>query len=272
MALTIREAENSFTLAYCKAVNTARWLLLPHQPSLLPSSTSFHFQPSQPSSITRDILTSRLPHQHWSAYTPSHQEQLPSTSHQQTWPSSHLPLRLRSTASSSSAPTESLALSRRPSRRMSRRSSRSMNTSSVKSRYDPTIVTVTPSITSTTSTRHSHSLPLHSLTSQQARKVAIDIEARTFQARGYLDAFDHVIQTFDMTDDLAMVLDALLTRCNRNTESAIGRQKAGLLGKKAFAKKVLEGGYVTEEIKQEMMAWKGQDKDAEEESGSESDE
>ncbi|KAI5209653.1 hypothetical protein E4T38_02311 [Aureobasidium subglaciale] len=104
------------------------------------------------------------------------------------------------------------------------------------------------------------------------RYLAIDIEARTFQARGYLDAFDHVIQTFDMTDDLAMVLDALLTRCNRNTESAIGRQKAGLLGKKAFAKKVLEGGYVTEEIKQEMMAWKGQDKDAEEESGSESDE
>ncbi|KAI5275786.1 hypothetical protein E4T47_01347 [Aureobasidium subglaciale] len=106
----------------------------------------------------------------------------------------------------------------------------------------------------------------------EARKVAIDIEARTFQARGYLDAFDHVIRTFDMTDDLAMALDALLTRCNRNTESAIGRQKAGLLGKKAFAKKVLEGGYVTEEIKQEMMAWKGQDKDAEEESVSESDE
>lgn len=93
----------------------------------------------------------------------------------------------------------------------------------------------------------------------QHKKILIDIEARTFESRGYFQAFDHILQNFDMSDELAYTLDELLLRCVANTQAGVERQEAGLLGKKAFASKVLEGGYITEEIKKEMLEWKGED-------------
>ncbi|THW84580.1 hypothetical protein D6D15_08759 [Aureobasidium pullulans] len=94
---------------------------------------------------------------------------------------------------------------------------------------------------------------------EEHKKTLIDIEARTFEARGYFQAFDHILQNFDMSDELAYALDELLLRCVANTQAGVGRQEAGLLGKKAFASKVLEGGYITEEIKKEMLEWMGED-------------
>ncbi|THY99288.1 hypothetical protein D6C93_03974 [Aureobasidium pullulans] len=95
---------------------------------------------------------------------------------------------------------------------------------------------------------------------EEHKKTLIDIEARTFESRGYFQAFDHILQNFDMSDELAYTLDELLLRCVANTQAGVGRQEAGLLGKKAFASKVLEGGYITEEIKKEMLEWMGEDK------------
>ncbi|THZ17140.1 hypothetical protein D6C91_06047 [Aureobasidium pullulans] len=94
---------------------------------------------------------------------------------------------------------------------------------------------------------------------EEHKKTLIDIEARTFEARGYFQAFDHILQNFDMSDELAYTLDELLLRCVANTQAGVERQEAGLLGKKAFASKVLEGGYITEEIEKEMLEWKGED-------------
>lgn len=68
-----------------------------------------------------------------------------------------------------------------------------------------------------------------------------------------------------MSDELAYTLDELLLRCVANTQAGVGRQEAGLLGKKAFASKVLEGGYITEEIKKEMLEWMGEDEVEDEE-------
>ncbi|TIA14255.1 hypothetical protein D6C81_06827 [Aureobasidium pullulans] len=99
----------------------------------------------------------------------------------------------------------------------------------------------------------------HMMREEEHKKTLIDIEARTFEARGYFQAFDHILQNFDMSDELAYTLDELLLRCVANTQAGVGRQEAGLLGKKAFASKVLEGGYITEEIKKEMLEWKGED-------------
>ncbi|TIA28431.1 hypothetical protein D6C78_10748 [Aureobasidium pullulans] len=99
----------------------------------------------------------------------------------------------------------------------------------------------------------------HKIKAEEHKKILIDIEARTFESRGYFQAFDHILQNFDMSDELAYTLDELLLRCVANTQAGVERQEAGLLGKKAFASKVLEGGYITEEIKKEMLEWKGED-------------
>ncbi|KEQ78514.1 hypothetical protein M438DRAFT_350387 [Aureobasidium pullulans EXF-150] len=99
----------------------------------------------------------------------------------------------------------------------------------------------------------------HKIKAEEHKKTLIDIEARTFESRGYFQAFDHILQNFDMSDELAYALDELLLRCVANTQAGVGRQEAGLIGKKAFASKVLEGGYITEEIKKEMLEWKGED-------------
>ncbi|THY90943.1 hypothetical protein D6C92_06513 [Aureobasidium pullulans] len=105
----------------------------------------------------------------------------------------------------------------------------------------------------------------HKMREEEHKKTLIDIEARTFEARGYFQAFDHILQNFDMSDELAYALDELLLRCVANTQAGVGRQEAGLLGKKAFASKVLEGGYITEEIKKKMLEWKGEDEVEDEE-------
>ncbi|THY28787.1 hypothetical protein D6D01_03783 [Aureobasidium pullulans] len=94
---------------------------------------------------------------------------------------------------------------------------------------------------------------------EEHKKTLIDIEARSFESRGYFQAFDHILQNSDMSDELAYALDELLLRCVANTQAGVGRQEAGMLGKKAFASKVFEGGYITEEIKKEMLEWKGED-------------
>ncbi|TIA57362.1 hypothetical protein D6C77_06216 [Aureobasidium pullulans] len=100
---------------------------------------------------------------------------------------------------------------------------------------------------------------------EEHKKTLIDIEARTFEARGYFQAFDHILQNFDMSDELAYALDELLLRCVANTQAGVGRQEAGLIDKKAFASKVLEGGYITDEIKKEMLEWMGEDEVEDEE-------
>ncbi|KAI5207416.1 hypothetical protein E4T39_01901 [Aureobasidium subglaciale] len=229
MASANEKAVSSFTLAYCRFSKTARWLLLPHQPSLLLSlySSSYNSLNHRPSSETLSLFESVH------------------TSRTIT------PLHISPITMAVISPSVKAHVNRKQLKNVYRMPR------SLKKAIEKNVKKIVKK----------HERKLREV---EGRKVAIDIEARSFQTRGYLDAFDHVIQTFDMNDDLAMALDALLTRCIHNTESAIGRQKAGLLGKKAFAKKVLEGGYVTEEIKEEMLVWKGEGKDTEEERGSES--
>lgn len=70
-----------------------------------------------------------------------------------------------------------------------------------------------------------------------------------------------------MSRELAHALDALLFSHWDNANAAVERQKAGLKGKKAFARQVLSEGYLTEEIKKDMIIWKGEGQDKREDEG-----
>ncbi|KAG9846428.1 hypothetical protein KCU98_g6404, partial [Aureobasidium melanogenum] len=96
---------------------------------------------------------------------------------------------------------------------------------------------------------------------EERKKISIDIEIRLADAHGHCNALDNLIQTFDMSPELAHALDALLVRHWSNTNTAVERQRAAMKGKKGFARQVLSKGYLTHEIKEDMMLWKGEEQD-----------
>ena len=89
------------------------------------------------------------------------------------------------------------------------------------------------------------------------------------EAHSHCNALDNLIQDFDMSRELAHALNALLFSHWDNANAAVERQKAGLKGKKASARQVLSEGYLTEEIKRDMMIWKGEGQGEEEDEGME---
>ncbi|KAH0346954.1 hypothetical protein KCU83_g7059, partial [Aureobasidium melanogenum] len=96
---------------------------------------------------------------------------------------------------------------------------------------------------------------------EERKKISIDIESRLAEARGHCNALDNLIQTYDMSPELAHALDYLLFNHWCDTHAAVDRQRAALRGKKAFAKQVLSKGYLTPEIKEDVMLWKGEEQD-----------
>lgn len=72
-----------------------------------------------------------------------------------------------------------------------------------------------------------------------------------------------------MSHKLAYALDALLFRHWDNANDAVERQRAAMKGKKAFARHVLSKGYLTQEIKEDMMMWKGEEETEHEVDGDE---
>ncbi|KAG9587369.1 hypothetical protein KCU77_g9115, partial [Aureobasidium melanogenum] len=100
---------------------------------------------------------------------------------------------------------------------------------------------------------------------EERKKISIDIEARLADARGHCNDIDNLIQTYDMSPELAHALDYLLFNHWCDTNTAVERQRAAMKGKKAFARQVLSKGYLTPEIKEDMMLWKGEDQDEGEE-------
>ncbi|KAK6006534.1 hypothetical protein QM012_006944 [Aureobasidium pullulans] len=98
---------------------------------------------------------------------------------------------------------------------------------------------------------------------EERKKISMDIEARMFEANSYCNALDNLIQNFDMSRELAHALDDLLFRHWDNANAAVERQRAAMKGKKAFARQVLSKGYLTQEIKEDMMLWMGGEQDKE---------
>ncbi|KAG9654740.1 hypothetical protein KCU64_g7013, partial [Aureobasidium melanogenum] len=96
---------------------------------------------------------------------------------------------------------------------------------------------------------------------EERKKTSIDIETRLAEARGHCNALDNLIQTYDMSLELAHALDYLLFNHWCDTHAAVDRQRAALRGKKAFAKQILSKGYLTPEIKEDVMLWKGEEQD-----------
>ncbi|KAG9586539.1 hypothetical protein KCU77_g9473, partial [Aureobasidium melanogenum] len=96
---------------------------------------------------------------------------------------------------------------------------------------------------------------------EERKKTSIDIETRLAEARGHCNALDNLIQTYDMSLELAHALDYLLFNHWCDTHAAVDRQRAALRGKKAFVKQVLSKGYLTPEIKEDMTLWKGEEQD-----------
>ncbi|KAG9654686.1 hypothetical protein KCU95_g10546, partial [Aureobasidium melanogenum] len=105
---------------------------------------------------------------------------------------------------------------------------------------------------------------LNKIVKRRERKIR-DEEIRLADAHGHCNALDNLIQTFDMSPELAHALDALLVSHWSNTNTAVERQRAAMKGKKNFARQVLSKGYLTHEIKDDMMLWKGEEQAEEKE-------
>lgn len=95
----------------------------------------------------------------------------------------------------------------------------------------------------------------------QCKRISIDIETRLADAHGHCNALDHLLQTFDMSSELAHALDDLLISHWSHTNIAVERQRAAMKGKKAFARQVLSKEYLTREMKTDMILWKGEELD-----------
>ncbi|KAG9561282.1 hypothetical protein KCU61_g8905, partial [Aureobasidium melanogenum] len=93
---------------------------------------------------------------------------------------------------------------------------------------------------------------------EERKKTSIDLETRLAEARGHCNALDNLIQTYDMSPELAHALDCLLFNHWCDTHAAVDRQRAAMKGKKAFARQVLSKRYLTPETKEDMMLWVGE--------------
>ncbi|KAG9513101.1 hypothetical protein KCV07_g9038, partial [Aureobasidium melanogenum] len=96
---------------------------------------------------------------------------------------------------------------------------------------------------------------------EERKKISIDIETRLADTQSHCNALDNLIQTFDMSTELARALDALLFNHWCITNTAVNRQRAAMKGKKTLARQMLSKGYLTPEIKQDMVSWKGEEED-----------
>ncbi|KAH0157950.1 hypothetical protein KCU67_g7707, partial [Aureobasidium melanogenum] len=101
----------------------------------------------------------------------------------------------------------------------------------------------------------------HKIRHEEHKKISIDIEARLADTQSHCNALDNLIQTFDMSPELARALDALLFSHWCNTNTAVERQRAAMKGKKIFARQVLSKGYLTPKIKEDMMLWMEEEQD-----------
>ncbi|KAH0360877.1 hypothetical protein KCU65_g9084, partial [Aureobasidium melanogenum] len=101
---------------------------------------------------------------------------------------------------------------------------------------------------------------------EERKKISIDIETRLADAHSHCNALDHLLQTYDMSPELAHALDYLLSSHWSNTNDAVERQRAAMKGKKAFARHVLSKGYLTHEMKEDMLLRKGEEEDEDMES------
>ncbi|KAH0335146.1 hypothetical protein KCU81_g9180, partial [Aureobasidium melanogenum] len=96
---------------------------------------------------------------------------------------------------------------------------------------------------------------------EECKKISIDIETRLAEAHGHCNALDHLLQTYDMSPELAHAIERLLFSHWSNTNDAVERQRAAMEGKKTFARQVLSKGYLTHETKKDMILWKGEEQD-----------
>ncbi|KAH0386888.1 hypothetical protein KCU89_g17035, partial [Aureobasidium melanogenum] len=101
----------------------------------------------------------------------------------------------------------------------------------------------------------------HKIRHEEHKKISIDIETRLADTQSHCNALDNLIQTFDMSPELARALDALLFSHWCNTNTAVERQRGAMKGKKAFGRQVLSKGYLTPEIKEDMVSCKGEEED-----------
>ncbi|KAH0031559.1 hypothetical protein KCU78_g2796, partial [Aureobasidium melanogenum] len=96
---------------------------------------------------------------------------------------------------------------------------------------------------------------------EERKKISIDIETRLAFAQSHCNNIDNLIQTYDMSPELAHALDYLLFNHWCDTHAAVDRQRAAMKGKKAFARQVLSKGYLTPETKEDMMLWRDEEQD-----------